>query len=93
MPPLPAWFDGRSDVGRFLAERVFETPWRLFPVRGNGQLGFACYQRAHGDGRFRLGAINLLCVRDGQIVEIAAFLDRAVQGRFGVASELPEESS
>ncbi len=23
MPPLPAWFDGREDVGRFLAERVF----------------------------------------------------------------------
>src|SRR5690606_7279464 len=23
MPPLPAWFHGREDVGRFLAERVF----------------------------------------------------------------------
>jgi len=25
MPPLPAWFQGREDVGRFLAERVFAT--------------------------------------------------------------------
>jgi RNA polymerase sigma-70 factor (TIGR02960 family) len=32
MPPLPAWFDGREDVGRFLAERVFATPWRLLGV-------------------------------------------------------------
>jgi SnoaL-like domain len=32
MPPLPAWFDGREDVGRFLAERVFATPWRLLPI-------------------------------------------------------------
>jgi RNA polymerase sigma-70 factor (ECF subfamily) len=29
MPPLPAWFDGRQDLGRFLAERMFATPWRL----------------------------------------------------------------
>ncbi len=29
MPPLPAWFDGREMVVRFIAERMFETPWRL----------------------------------------------------------------
>ena len=38
MPPLPAWFDGREDVGRFLAERVFATPWRLVPY-GQRQTG------------------------------------------------------
>jgi hypothetical protein len=43
MPPLPAWFRGREDVGRFFAERMFATPWRLLPLRANGQLGFACY--------------------------------------------------
>jgi RNA polymerase sigma-70 factor (TIGR02960 family) len=31
MPPLPAWFNGRDNVARFFAERVFETPWRLQP--------------------------------------------------------------
>ncbi|WP_203417140.1 RNA polymerase subunit sigma-70 [Jiangella ureilytica] len=36
MPPLPAWFSGRVDVGRFLAERVFETPWKLRPAGFNG---------------------------------------------------------
>jgi RNA polymerase sigma-70 factor (TIGR02960 family) len=56
MPPLPAWFLGREDVGRFFAERVFATPWRLVPVRANGQLAFACYRREAGDDRFRLGA-------------------------------------
>jgi Sigma-70, region 4/SnoaL-like domain len=51
MPPLPAWFDGREDVGRFLAQRVFATPWRLAPIGANGQPAFACYQ---SDGqRFR----------------------------------------
>ena len=44
MPPLPAWFSGRADIGRFLAGRMFATPWRLVPISANGQLAFACYQ-------------------------------------------------
>jgi RNA polymerase sigma-70 factor (TIGR02960 family) len=88
MPPLPAWFDGREDVGRFLAERVFETPWRLRPIHANGQLGFACYTLQPGDNRFRLGAINLLTLRDSKVTQISAFLDPAVYAFFGVPLEL-----
>jgi RNA polymerase sigma-70 factor (TIGR02960 family) len=88
MPPLPAWFDGRGDVGRFFTERVFATPWRLLPIRANGQLAFACYQGEPGGDRFRLGAINLLRLRDRRIVEIAGFLDPAVHRRFGLPEEL-----
>ena len=87
MPPLPAWFDGREDVGRFLAERVFATPWRLVPIAANGQPAFACYQ---DDGeRFRLGAVNVLSLRDGQISWIAGFVDPQVLRRFSVPLELP----
>ncbi|WP_119726491.1 sigma-70 family RNA polymerase sigma factor [Thermomonospora amylolytica] len=86
MPPLPAWFDGRRDVGRFLAERVFATPWRLVPMTVNGQPGFACYQ---GDGeRFRLGAVNVLNLRDGRIRWIAGFVDPEVVARFPVPAEI-----
>ncbi|TMR07528.1 sigma-70 family RNA polymerase sigma factor [Actinomadura soli] len=88
MPPLPAWFDGRDDVARFFAERVFETPWRLVPVQVNGQPGFACYQRGP-DGRFRTGAINVLSLRDGRITRITAFLDPALYPLFGLPEELP----
>jgi RNA polymerase sigma-70 factor (ECF subfamily) len=85
MPPLPAWFDGRDDIGRFLAERLFATPWRLAPVAANGQPAFACYQ---GDGeRFRLGAVNVLSLRDGQISWIAGFLDPQVHRHFPVPGE------
>jgi RNA polymerase sigma-70 factor (TIGR02960 family) len=90
MPPLPAWFLGREAVSRFL-ERMFATPWRLLPIRANGQLAFACYQ---GQGeRFRLGAINLLRLRAGQVVEIAAFLDPDLHRHFGLPEELPERRS
>jgi RNA polymerase sigma-70 factor (TIGR02960 family) len=89
MPPLPAWFLGRDDIGRFLAERMFATPWRLVPTRSNGQLAFACYQGDPAGGRFRLGAVNVLAIRAGRIAEIAGFLDPAVHRRFGLPAELP----
>jgi RNA polymerase sigma-70 factor (TIGR02960 family) len=89
MPPLPAWFRGREDVGRFFAERVFASAWRLVPLRANGQLGFACYSLEPGADRFRLGAINLLSLRAGRIVEIAGSLDPAVHRHFGLPAELP----
>ena len=88
MPPLPAWFDGRADVGRFLTERVFATPWRLVPIAANGQPAFACYQYA-GE-RFRLGAVNVLSLRNGRIAWIAGFLDPQLLGYFSVPMELPQ---
>jgi RNA polymerase sigma-70 factor (TIGR02960 family) len=84
MPPLPAWFDGRDAVLRFFTERVFETPWRLLPIRANGQLALACYQE-------RLGAIAVLSLRAGQISEISGFIDPAVHRVFGVPEEFPPD--
>jgi len=90
MPPLPAWFLGRDDIGRFFTERMFATPWRLVPIRANGQLAFACYQGDPDGDRFRLGAINVLRLRAGRIVEIAGFLDPGVHRHFGLPEELPD---
>ncbi len=86
MPPLPAWFAGREDIGRFLRERMLATSWRVEPIHANGQLALACYQREGDLGPFRLAAINVLTVREGRIVALDAFLDPAVYGRF----RLPE---
>jgi len=89
MPPLPAWFDGRSAVMRFVTERLFETRWRVRKIRANGQPAFACYSYDPGDHLFRLGAINVLQLRDGKITWISAFLDPAVHHRFAVPETLP----
>ncbi|QPF73886.1 sigma-70 family RNA polymerase sigma factor [Roseateles sp. DAIF2] len=90
MPPLPAWFDGRHWVGRFIAERVFATPWRLRPLWANGQPGFACYMGSEkgDDGPFRLGAIVLLSLREGRIAGLHSFLEPALYRRFGLAEQL-----
>jgi RNA polymerase sigma-70 factor (ECF subfamily) len=90
MPPLPAWFLGRDDVARFFT-RMFATPWRLVPIRANGQLAFACYQGDSEGDRFRLSAINVLSLRSGRIVELAGFLDPAVHRHFGLPEALPSE--
>jgi RNA polymerase sigma-70 factor (ECF subfamily) len=90
MPPLPAWFAGRDDVGRFFDERVLAMPWRLRPLEANGQPAFACYALEPGTERFRLGAINVLGLREGRIAEIAGFLDPELHRRLGVPAELPE---
>jgi hypothetical protein len=36
MPPLPAWFRGQENIGRFFADRMFPTPWRLVPLGRTG---------------------------------------------------------
>ncbi len=88
MPPLPAWFDGREDVGRFLAERVFATPWRLVSIAANGQPAFACYQ--YDGERFRLSGGERLSLRDGQISWIVGFVDPQLLRHFSVPMELSE---
>lgn len=88
MPPLPAWFNGRHFALMFFAERVFQTPWRLQPLHGNGQPGFACYIQQTGDDHFRPGGVVLLSLRDGLIGSIDSFIDPAVCRRFGMPDEL-----
>ena len=89
MPPLPAWFDGSTDVSRFFADRVFATPWRLVPLLANGQLAFAAYWVAPGTSRFALSGLNVLNLRAGHITWIASFLDPNVHRSVGLSPDLP----
>ncbi|MDB4958467.1 MAG: polymerase subunit sigma-24 [Myxococcales bacterium] len=81
MPPIPTWFVGHESLARFFTERIFATGWRLVPMRANGQLAFACYQGPD----FRLGALQLVTLRDRAIVELTGFLDPAIHRRFLLA--------
>lgn len=88
MPPLPSWFSGREFVALFFAERVFQTPWRLRSLRGNGQPGFACYMQHAGDERFTPGGVVLLRLREGLVASIDSFIAPEVCRRFGMADAL-----
>jgi RNA polymerase sigma-70 factor (ECF subfamily) len=89
MPPLPAWFLGRADIERFLADRMLATPWRLVPLRTPGYPAFACYQSGPAGGGFRLGAVNVLRITGGQVAEIAGFLDPALHRHLGLPLDWP----
>ena len=87
MPPLPAWFDGRHDVGRFFAERVLATPWRVIPVDDvNARPAAMGYQRGE-DGVYRRGALMVFHVDGESLGWIATFLDPVLLDRW----ELPRE--
>ena len=83
MPPLPAWFAGRTMVGRFMRERMFETPWRVRPASVNGQLALACYQRH--EGIYRLGALTALTIDGDRVAALTSFLAPMLDDRFGLA--------
>jgi RNA polymerase sigma-70 factor (ECF subfamily) len=85
MPPLPAWFAGREQVGRFLASRVLREPgqFRLVPVAANGQPGFGAYLRER-DGVHRAHGITVLTVAGPGVARITSFNDPGLFPVFGL---------
>jgi SnoaL-like domain len=89
MPPLPAWFRGPQDIGRFFAEQMFARRWRLVSLRSNGQPAFAGYRGDPEGHRFQLIGINVLSVSAGRVSWIASFLDPDVLRHFGLPTGMP----
>ncbi len=77
MPPIPVWFGGRADVRVFLENVIFKSsdPFRvrLVPMKVNGSLAFAVYQR-NQNGIYRAAAIHVLTIENGEISIIDDFL-------------------
>ncbi|GAA3942423.1 RNA polymerase subunit sigma-70 [Microbacterium soli] len=73
MPPLPAWFEGRTDIATFLRGSVFATPWRVHKVdEVNGHP--AVFGEQFWEGEWRPGALMILHLRDGQLEWLASFV-------------------
>ena len=86
MPPLPAWFDGRDAIGRFMQARMFEFPWRVRRATVNGQLALACYQQTGGG--FRLGGLTALTLQGDRIAALTSFLAPMLDERFELPAEI-----
>ena len=86
MPPVPGWFRGRDDIGRFLGRWVLTAPglFTTVPVMANGQPAFAIYQR-DGDGTRHAHAIQVLDVRGSRVAGVVAFLGPGLFPAFGLA--------
>jgi RNA polymerase sigma-70 factor (ECF subfamily) len=85
MPPLPLWYQGRAAIRWFFETQLFTgdgaARFRLVASEANGSPAFATYQRDEA-GQYRLGALQVLTIEQGQIAEIHDFLamDQPFQG-------------
>ncbi len=90
MPPEPAWFLGREQIGRFLAANVLRAPGDLRIVRtsANGQPALAVYRRDAG-GAHRAHVLQVLTCAQAGVARIVAFRDPGLFAAFGLPQELP----
>jgi RNA polymerase sigma-70 factor (ECF subfamily) len=86
MPPVPLWYRGPEDYGRFIA-RVFAmrgTGWRMLPVGANGQPALAAYA-PDADGGLRLHTLQVLTVGRQGVERNVVFQDPRVFAAFGLS--------
>lgn len=89
MPPVPLWYAGRVDYGRFIA-RVFSTRgtrWRMVPIAANGQPALAAYC-SDEIGVLRLHTLQVLTVSTQGIAHNVVFQDAQVFEAFALNSIL-----
>ncbi|WP_338703301.1 sigma-70 family RNA polymerase sigma factor [Streptomyces sp. Q6] len=92
MPPVPLWYRGSADYGRFL-ERVFVmrgAGWSMRELVASGQPALAAYAPEPGGGR-RLHSLQVLTVAGGRIAHNVVFTDPRVFDTFGLPSRLPHD--
>jgi RNA polymerase sigma-70 factor (ECF subfamily) len=86
MPPVPFWYLGKADYGRFIAW-VFArrgTDWRLIPTVANGQPAVVAYCRG-AEGGYQLHTLQVLTVTPHGLSHNVVFQDPRVFAAF----ELP----
>lgn len=86
MPPVPLWYAGRADYGRFIA-RVFAMRgggWRMEPTSANGQPALVAYC-PDDTGTLRLHTLQVLDVTSRGIAHNVVFADPQVFAAFGLS--------
>jgi RNA polymerase sigma-70 factor, ECF subfamily len=86
MPPIPAWFQGRSAIATLLSTRIF-TPgrqWHLLPTRANGCPAFGLYRREAEADVYQFFGLVVLGVEGEQIASLVAFLELSSLSSFAL---------
>ncbi|TXS04252.1 sigma-70 family RNA polymerase sigma factor [Streptomyces sp. col6] len=89
MPPVPLWYRGSRDYGRFL-ERVFRmrgSGWGMRELTANGQPALAAYAPGPGGGH-RLHTLQVFTVTEGRIARNVVFADPRVFEAFELPGEI-----
>jgi RNA polymerase sigma-70 factor, ECF subfamily len=89
MPPVPLWYRGSRDYGRFM-HRVFETRgtgWAVRRLTANGQPALAAYAPEPGGGH-RRHTLQVFTVTGGRVARNVVFADPAVFEAFGLPGRI-----
>jgi RNA polymerase sigma-70 factor (ECF subfamily) len=97
MPPHPMWHQGRDAivtaiaVGMDPATPAFMGEWRSVVTGANLQPAIAFYLRPPGGSEFRAFAVDLLCIEDGLVTEMASYSGDGVFEAFRLPLVLPAQ--
>jgi RNA polymerase sigma-70 factor (ECF subfamily) len=85
MPPIPTWFDGRTDVLRLLTAKLRPGEgWRIMvETSANGQPAFAWYVRGKDDV-FHAHSLQVLTLTKAGVCAVMAFHRADLFPRFGL---------
>ncbi len=89
MPPVPLWYRGSRDYGRFM-DRVFQmrgTGWVMTRLTANGQPALAAYAPQPGGGH-QLHTLQVLTVTGGLVAHNVVFADPAVFTAFDLPTRI-----
>ena len=94
MPPLPAWFQGRTAIATALAKSIFTQgrQRRLLPTRANGSPAFGLYQQEAGADAYQLIGLMVLVIEGEQIGSVVAFLEPSLISPFALPLTLVSAS-
>nr|WP_319943458.1 sigma-70 family RNA polymerase sigma factor [Nocardia aurantia] len=90
MPPVPLWYRGSADYGRFM-ERVYAmrgTDWRMRHLTANGQPALAAYASVPSGGH-EFHSLQVFTVIDGLVAVNVVFTDPALAKLFEIPEHLP----
>lgn len=77
MPPIPAWYQGRTTIGELVSRTVFSGKsrerWLLFPVRANRQPAFGLYRQTEVTGVYSAYGIQVIVAQGGLIADVISF--------------------
>jgi RNA polymerase sigma-70 factor, ECF subfamily len=90
MPPYELWLQGRDEIAAWMAGPGAECRGsRLVPTVANGAPAFGQYRPSGPGGRHQAWSLQVLDLRDGEIVGITFFLDtQRLFPLFGLPLEL-----
>jgi RNA polymerase sigma-70 factor (ECF subfamily) len=85
MPPVPLWYQGRDDYGRFMARvfRMWGPGWRATLTTANGQPAMAAYAPSP-EGGHQPHTLQVFTVVDGLVTANVVFADLNLFEVFGL---------